>query len=262
MTLQLPDPKLPWPIALAGVYEIAKSENLELVAYLCPARIPTLGWGETEGVHLGDTCTKEQADQWLLEDLQDRTRKVQALLKVPTSPNQLAALVSLAYNIGVEALAGSSVLKRHNAGDFIGAAQAMDWWNKARVDGVLQELPGLTSRRKREAALYLAPEPGQRAEPMPQAVQPESKLIGSPTVLASGAGLVATVKEALDKTSATDLVVQAGERSAALNAATQAIKAFAVDTLGLPEWLLPVGLAVLFATILWRRFGQRRRGVA
>lgn len=77
-------------------------------------------------------------------------------MALPPTPNELGALVSLAYNIGVDALAGSTVLRRHNAGDREGAAHAFAMWNKARVNGRLRVLPGLVKRRAAEAALYLA----------------------------------------------------------------------------------------------------------
>ena len=115
--MNLPDPSLPWPIPMTAVAEIAESEGLSLVAYRCPAGVWTIGWGETDGVRPGDTCTKEEADRWLLEDLTERTRAVRELCTVEPSPNELGALVSLAYNIGLGGLAKSTVLRAHNAGD-------------------------------------------------------------------------------------------------------------------------------------------------
>ena len=72
MPTQLPNPSLPWPIAMQGVALIAESESLRLRAYRCPVGVWTIGWGETDGVHPGDTCTQEQADRWLCDDLTDR----------------------------------------------------------------------------------------------------------------------------------------------------------------------------------------------
>ena len=64
-----PNQKLAWPIAWDAVAEIARSEGCKLKAYRCPAGVLTIAWGRTNGVKAGDTCTQEQADQWLLEDL-------------------------------------------------------------------------------------------------------------------------------------------------------------------------------------------------
>ena len=165
-----PDRVLPWPIPMAAVALIAEAEGCRLNAYRCPAGVPTIGWGETDGVQMGDSCTQEQADRWLLEDLQERTRAVQALCTSTPSRNELGALVSLAYNIGVAALAGSTALRQHNSGDHLAAARALGLWDKARVGGVLTVLPGLTARRAREMALYLTPDDHTaQPQPIPQA---------------------------------------------------------------------------------------------
>jgi lysozyme len=191
MSRPLPDPELPWAIALEGVAEIADSEGLRLKAYRCPAGVWTIGWGETDGVHPGDTCTKEQADRWLCDDIATRARTVKAMCTVEPGEHELAAMVSLAYNIGTEGLRRSTVLRQHNAGDRQAAARAFGLWDKARdpATGELRVLDGLTARRAREAAMYLTPD-GGRAEPMPQAVQAESSLVASP-IARSGAATAA-----------------------------------------------------------------------
>ena len=74
-----PNPKLDWPIAYEAVCEIARSEGCRLKAYRCPAGVPTIGWGHTRGVKMGDTCTQEQADAWFLEDLSEFTEGVRRL---------------------------------------------------------------------------------------------------------------------------------------------------------------------------------------
>jgi lysozyme len=86
-------------------------------------------------------------------------------------------MVSLAYNVGVAAFARSTVLKAHNSGDFEAASRAFGLWNKARVNGALTELKGLTRRRAAESSLYLRDESQDR---MPQAVEGESNLSKSP----------------------------------------------------------------------------------
>lgn len=68
----------------------------------------------------------------------------------PTTPAQKAAITSLAYNIGLSALARSTVLKRHRAGDYAGAADAFAMWNRANG----KVMAGLTRRRAAEAKLY------------------------------------------------------------------------------------------------------------
>ena len=67
----LPDPGLSWPIHWDAVQLIARAESCRLRAYRCPAGIPTIGWGETEGVRLGMVWTQEEADRRFCESLTD-----------------------------------------------------------------------------------------------------------------------------------------------------------------------------------------------
>ena len=69
--------------------------------------------------------------------------------------HQVGALVSLAFNIGVRAAAGSTAVRKALAKDPVSAAAAILLWDKARVNGVLKPLAGLTRRRRAEANLYL-----------------------------------------------------------------------------------------------------------
>jgi len=121
------------------------------------------------------------------------------------------------------------------------------------VAGVLQVLPGLTSRRAAEAALYLTPEPDAPRERMPQAVEPQASLAASPTVQAStvtaGAGAVA-------------LVAQAREQLGPVGEALQWGKGVLVDLGMPPEAVLPAIALVLGGLVLWRRYAQRQQGLA
>ncbi len=258
--MQLPNPNLPWPIALAAVNLIAEREQgprggVALKAYLCPAKVWTIGWGETDAdkARPGATCTREQADGWLLDDLTQRTAQVRALLTVHAEPNALGAMVSLAYNIGLGAFKGSTVLKAHNAGDHQAAARAFGLWNKARVNGVLTVLPGLTSRRAAEAALYLQPEADAAPERMPQAVAAESTLAASP--ITQGGAVTAGV-------GGLTLVQQAGEQAGAVGAAVEQVKGLIVGGLGLPHWTLPVLLIAAGVAVMVWRHRQRAGGWA
>ena len=247
-----PDPNLAWPIPSAAVRLIAEREGCRLRAYLCPAGVWTIGWGRTEGVKPGMTCTQAEADEWLRDDLIERTALVRVMLTTHAEPNALGALVSLAYNIGNAALQKSSVLRAHNAGDFQGAARAFQLWNKARVNGQLTVLPGLTARRAAEAALYLTPEPEAPVERMPQAVAAESSIAASPIAqggaVTAGAGVVSVLSEAQ---------AQLGPVGDALGQAKTVI----VGTLGLPPgWVLPVVLVVIGGVVVWQRVKQRRGG--
>ncbi len=271
--IQLPDPTLSWPIPMAAVALIAEREQgpkggVALEAYRCPAGVWTIGWGETDNVRPGDTCTKEQADRWLCEDLTERAAMVRKVCTVEPSPNELGAMVSLAYNIGMgwqgkikpagarDGLRQSTVLRQHNAGNKQAAARAFGLWNKATdpATGRLVELNGLTIRRQLEAALYLTPEPGETPARMPQAVEAESRLTTSPInrngAVAIGTGVLATLG-------------QVGDSLGAVKVPLDAARGLLVDTLGVPPGaILPLVLiAVGCAAIYWRN-RQRREGYA
>lgn len=250
--MKLPDTSLAWPIPLSAVALIAESEGCRLRAYRCPAGRWSIGWGETDNVRPGDTCTQEQADAWLLEDLIERTQAVRELCTAAPSPAELGALVSLAYNIGIDGLRRSTALRCHNAGDRQAAARAFSLWDKARVDGELRTLPGLTARRAREAALYLAGD--GEPQPMPQAVEAESSVAASPIagggVVAAGAGVLEGLR-------------QLGDSVGGIRAPLDAARGVLVDTLGVPPgWILPLVLVAAGVLVVRWRLAQRRGGWA
>lgn len=124
-------------------------EGFRADAYKCPAGVWTIGYGHTEDVKPGDKITEPQAAYLLRKELEEFSVKVDKLLK-KVSQNQFDALVSFAYNVGVSALGGSTLLKKHNAGDYDAAKDEFLKWNKAAG----KELAGLTKRRLHESALY------------------------------------------------------------------------------------------------------------
>lgn len=261
--VKLPDPALPWPIVMPAVLLIAERESLVLQAYRCPAGVWTIGRGHTRGVQPGDVCTIEQADRWLLEDLQEFTKGVLAACTLKPSPQELGAMVSLAYNVGLgwegktkprgarDGFRQSTVLRQHNADNRQAAARAFSLWNKATVNGVVVELAGLTARRAAEAALYLS---GDVTQVMPQAVEAESKLSSSPInaggLVTVGAGVIAGLREL-------------GDSVGGIKAPLDAAKAVMVDTLGLPPtWILPLVLIVAGVLVIRWRLAQRKEGWA
>ena len=250
--MRLPDPGLPWPIPMDAVALIAEAEGCRLRAYRCPAGVWTIGFGATDGVEPGMVWSQEQADKRLCADLTKRAAAVEVMLTEHAEPNQLGALVSLAYNIGAGALAKSTVLKAHNRGDAQAASRAFGLWNKATVGGKLTVLAGLTARRAAEAALYLKPEPDAPAERMPQAVQAESSLAKSQ--IAQGGVATAGVGVLMS-----DLPSHITPIKAALDAARGVL----VDTLGIPtQWLVPAVLVAAGCVICYWRWQQRKGGFA
>lgn len=153
-----PDPSLPWPISYSAVLFIAQPphEDLSLVAYRDSRGKWTIGRGRTAGVKPGDRLPDvATADREFLEDLKVRIATIKKLVRPDTTENQLAAYLSLAYNIGMEAFETSTTLRRHNAGDLKGAAEAMQWFHKETINGRKVTNKGLVARRAREAKLYL-----------------------------------------------------------------------------------------------------------
>jgi lysozyme len=146
-------------ISDAGVALIKQFEGLRLAAYLDSVGIWTIGYGTTvypngKKVAKGDTCTEAQANEFKANDLKKFVPAVSSLIQVPVTQNQFDALVSLTYNIGVGAIGGSTLIKKLNAKDYKGAAEQFLVWNKGRVNGVLQVIPGLTNRRIKEKAYF------------------------------------------------------------------------------------------------------------
>jgi lysozyme len=126
-------------------------EGFRAKPYRCPAGVPTIGYGHTEGVSLSDPpITREPAAALLEGDLAVFAAGVARLLTVPVAQNQFDALVSFAYNVGLGNLQRSTLLKMVNSGDLASAAREFAKWTKAK--GV--ELPGLVRRRAAERALF------------------------------------------------------------------------------------------------------------
>lgn len=172
----------PWPIPWVAVEALARSEDCRESAYQCTAGVWTIGWGETEGIRPDMRWTLDQCDARFFQQVRVYTSAVEAMCTLPPNNNQLGALVWLAYNIGLNGLRNSTVLRRHNEGKFEAAARAFALWNKVRDPETKQLVVsrGLTARRAREAALYLQPSGDVPQPRMPQAVEAESPMTQSP----------------------------------------------------------------------------------
>ena len=137
---------------------IKKFEGLELTAYPDTGNIWTIGFGATinkdtgQAIKQGDKIDLATAERWLKQDIAEREKKIKGLIKVPVSANMMAAMTSLAYNIGTSAFASSTLLRLLNLGaDKKLVADQFLRWNK--VQG--KEVKGLTNRRKLERELFL-----------------------------------------------------------------------------------------------------------
>jgi GH24 family phage-related lysozyme (muramidase) len=109
----------------------------------------TIGYGDTIGVKPGQTTTPEEAESVLRNKLAWYGQKLLKFVKVEINQNQYSALIDFSYNLGVAALAGSTLLKKLNSGDPT-CVDEFKRWNIA--NGKI--LPGLVSRRQWEADLF------------------------------------------------------------------------------------------------------------
>ncbi len=139
---------------------IKKWEGFKLDAYLDPVGIPTIGYGTIrypngQKVKLGDKISEVEAEVFLKFEVDEVVKNLKdSLTGIKINQNQFDAIVSLCYNIGVGGFKGSTVLKKLKAGDFKAASEAFEMWNKGTINGIKQELKGLTNRRKDERKLF------------------------------------------------------------------------------------------------------------
>lgn len=133
-------------VAVVGGFEGYRS-----AAYRDAIGVPTICYGETRGVHLGEHKTKSECDAMLLARLNEFAGHVEACVKRPMPDKVEVAFVSLAYNIGEGAFCGSSVARLYNAGEGRAACDAMMRFNRAGG----HVLAGLANRRKEERKLCL-----------------------------------------------------------------------------------------------------------
>lgn len=152
-------------------------------AYRCPAGVLTIYAGCTEGVHDGQTCTEQEGREMFRREIAKHERIVSRLVTVDMTQAMFDSLVSFSYNCG--GLAGSTLLRKLNAGDIIGASNEFRNWTKARnpATGKREELRGLVRRRKAEAAMFVSDMPG--ADEMPQTAE-EKRPVSTPTKVTGG----------------------------------------------------------------------------
>lgn len=139
-----------------GLELIKKHEALRLAAYLDPVGVPTIGYGHTKGVKLGDKITKVQAEKFLKEDVGDAEGAVNNLVKVALNDNQFSALVSFVFNVGIGAFQQSTLLRFLNQKQYSEVrGQLLRWvYGTDKKTGRKIRLAGLVARREDEAKLF------------------------------------------------------------------------------------------------------------
>jgi lysozyme len=139
-------------INASGKDLIKEFEGLRLKAYKDIVGVLTIGYGHTgKDVTEGLEIDLKRANDLLDKDLEKFCKGVEDLVKVSITDNQFAALVCFAYNIGLNALSGSTLLRKLNEGDTKAAAEQFLRWNRAGG----KEVSGLTRRRQAERKLFL-----------------------------------------------------------------------------------------------------------
>lgn len=130
---------------------IRRFEGLRLKPYLCPAGVPTVGYGHTQGVRIGmPAITKDMAELFLREDALEACLLVLRASPVAwKSDRVLAVLADFVFNLGISRYLASTLKRRVDREDWEGAAQELGKW----VWGGGRKLPGLIQRRAAEAAL-------------------------------------------------------------------------------------------------------------
>ena len=133
-----------------GISLIKSFEGCELTAYRCSANVPTIGFGHTAGVSDGDTCTQEEEETMLAEDLEEFEDYVKNYVESELQQNEFDALVAWTYNLGPANLKESTMLKELNSGNFEEVPRQMKRWNRAGGE----VLDGLIRRREAESRLF------------------------------------------------------------------------------------------------------------
>lgn len=148
-------------LAVAGtalLTMLSLDEGVRYTPYHDVAGVLTVCQGHTgSDIVPGKVYTKKECDALLIKNVTEHGAGVLRCTKVPLNQNQYDAFVRFTYNVGTSAYCHSALLKKLNSGDYVGACDALMGWNKARVNGVLRPVKGLTNRRASERAQCLTP---------------------------------------------------------------------------------------------------------
>lgn len=136
-------------LSATALVAMALHEGYREEAYIpVPGDVPTIGFGTTENVELGDKTTPERALIRLLKDANKFESAIQTCVDVPLYQYEYDAFVSLNYNIGPKAFCKSTLVKKLNRHDYAGACLEILKWDKFKG----KPLAGLTKRRQEEYA--------------------------------------------------------------------------------------------------------------
>lgn len=137
-------------ISEEGLGLIRHFEGCKLEAYQDSVGVWTIGYGHTVGVREGTTCTEDEAEQYLREDIKRVETCVDKSVSADLTQGEFDSLCSFAFNLGCTALRNSTLLRLVNDGRMDEAAEQFRRWTHAGG----RELPGLVTRRQAERELF------------------------------------------------------------------------------------------------------------
>ena len=137
-------------ISESGIAHIKRWEGCRTNAYLCPAKVWTIGYGHTKTAKPGMMISHLEAEHLLREDLKRFEDAVRDYVRVPLAQGQYDALVSFAFNVGIGAFQKSTLLKLLNKGQYNTAALQFSQW----VYAGKRKLEGLVNRRNEEYRMF------------------------------------------------------------------------------------------------------------
>lgn len=231
-------------------------EGLRLKAYYDIANVLTIGYGHTNRAgtwkfDANTVITEQKAEDILRLDLGKAKEAVDRYVKVELNDNEYGALVSLIHNIGPTGFAKSTVVRRLNAGNRNGAAQAILMWNKATVKGAKREVRGLTRRRKAEMALFLKPAYKSEDANFDIVSETDVENVGeSATVQAYGGEMKPLTKSKTNWLSGLGLTTIIGQGTGYIQELAPFIK---------PEYVT-ITLIVIFGLLILNRVSESREG--
>lgn len=126
-------------------------EGTERVAYLDVVGVPTICTGSTKAVRIGQVASLGECQERLVQDTHDAGKALARCVTALVTQDQYDALLSLAFNIGGGALCSSTLVRKLNQGDCVGAGAQFLRWDYAGK----QKIRGLTNRRKAESAVFI-----------------------------------------------------------------------------------------------------------
>lgn len=197
-------------LRLIKAFEGYRPEDRKLVT---GARV--VGYGHRIADDETMELTRNEAEEWLLDDLIDIEEVVNDEVHAPLSQGQFDALVSLAFNIGIDAFRSSDVVRAMNNGRVLDAANGFDVWRKATIAGKTYVVDALMRRRTAEKSLFLktdatVPAPSAMLVPIADATAPLGPTDdGMPRLSsAEGAGIVAEASILDEETLADDTLIE------------------------------------------------------